>query len=189
MTKNPNCPFPHTHVILDSSALIRLLSSPTWVLIKLNPQGLPSNNWRSCSLQQVELLKCLAGIVPVWSTGIHCFLVMDQQSTFGVLQAMQMKRTIGHNFTIPPAWMGITSMIALSIWIFIYEHVYIPNIKKILKRDSRLTLQQRIKIGIIMSILCMLVEGIIEKKHRNSALKQGSFVSPECRFHNLGYWV
>lgn len=29
-----------------------------------------------------------------------------------------------------------------------------------------------------MSILCMLVEGIIEKKHRNYALKQGLFVSP-----------
>ncbi|KAK4489837.1 hypothetical protein RD792_000481 [Penstemon davidsonii] len=145
---------------------------------ELDSRGKPKNGWRLCSVNQVENLKCLIGILPVWISGLGCFVAMDQQSTFGVLQAIQMNRTIGKNFVIPPAWLGITSMISLSIWIFIYEQIYIPNAKRFLKRESKLTMQQRITVGIIMSILCMVVAGIVEEKRQESALKRGTFVSP-----------
>ncbi|KAL3819368.1 hypothetical protein ACJIZ3_005273 [Penstemon smallii] len=145
---------------------------------ELDSNGLVKNGWRLCSVKQVENFKCLIGIAPVWISAVGCFVVMDQQSIFGILQAIQMNKSIGNNFVIPPAWMGISSMIALSIWIFIYEKIYIPNARKILKRDSRLTMQQRISIGIVMSILCMLVAGIIEHKRRDMALRQGLFISP-----------
>lgn len=145
---------------------------------ELDNQGIAKNGWRLCSLQQVEQLKCFVAVLPVWVSGIGCFIAMDQQSTFGILQAMQMDRTIGSHFKIPPGWMNLTSMIALSIWIFIYEQVYIPQARKRTRRDTRLTMQQRISTGILMSILCMLVAGIVEKKRRDSALKHGSFTSP-----------
>lgn len=74
--------------------------------------------------------------------------------------------------------MGITSMIALSIWIIIYEQIYLPLAKKFFKNDSRLTMQQRIAIGIIMSILCMVAAGFSEIERRSSALKRGSLDSP-----------
>lgn len=145
---------------------------------ELDAQGMPKNSWKLCSVQQVQQLKCLVGIIPVWFSGIGCFLVMDQQSTFGVLQAIQMNSSVGNHFKIPPAWLSITSMIALSIWIYIYEGIYIPNAKKILKRRSRLMLQHRIGIGIVMSILCMVVAGVVEKRRRELAIRQGSFTSP-----------
>ncbi|KAL3528314.1 hypothetical protein ACH5RR_007636 [Cinchona calisaya] len=145
---------------------------------ELNSQGQPTNSWRLCSMQQVEQLKCLVGIVPVWCSAIGCFVVMDQQSTFGILQAIQMNEYVGSHFKIPPAWMGITSMIALSIWIFIYQRLYLPRSRKIMKRDTRITTKEKIRIGIVMSILCMVVAGIVEKKRRESALKHGSLVSP-----------
>ncbi|KAK4485696.1 hypothetical protein RD792_008348 [Penstemon davidsonii] len=145
---------------------------------ELDSNGLVKNSWRLCSVKQVENFKCLIGIAPVWISAVGCFVVMDQQSIFGILQAIQMNKSIGSNFVIPPGWMGISSMIALSIWIFIYEKIYIPSARKILKRDSRLTMQQRISIGLVMSILCMLVAGIVEHKRRDMALRQGSFISP-----------
>ncbi|KAH6837481.1 Major facilitator superfamily protein [Perilla frutescens var. hirtella] len=145
---------------------------------EIDSQGRAMDSWRLCSMKQVKILKSLARIFPVWIAGIGCFLVMDQQSTFGILQALQMDRSLGKHFTIPPAWMGITSMIALSIWIFIYEQIYIPLAKKFLKRDSRLTMQHRITVGIIMSILCMVAAGVLEIKRRSSALKRGSMNSP-----------
>ncbi|KAF7848597.1 hypothetical protein BT93_L1813 [Corymbia citriodora subsp. variegata] len=118
------------------------------------------------------------GILPVWITGIACFIAMDQQTTFGILQAIQMNKSIGPHFKIPPGWMTLFSMIALSIWIFIYERIYIPQMRRITKKDKRLTMQQRISTGIIMSILCMLVAGIVERKRRESALSRGSYESP-----------
>ncbi|KAK4844375.1 hypothetical protein QYF36_019430 [Acer negundo] len=140
----------------------------------------PKNGWRLCSVQQVEELKCFIAIFPVWVSGVLCFIPMDQHNTFGVLQALQMDRSIGSNFKIPPAWLNLVTMTSLSIWIFIYEGIYIPLSRKLTKKEKRLSMQQRIKIGMIMSILCMIVSGVVEKFRRNSALKHnnGSFVSP-----------
>lgn len=145
---------------------------------EVDSEGKAVDSWRLCSVKQVKILKSLIGILPVWIAGICCFLVMDQQSTFGILQALQMDRSIGENFKIPPAWMGLTSMIALSIWIVIYEQIYLPLAKKISKNDSRLTMQNRIAIGIVMSILCMVAAGFSEIERRSSALKRGTPDSP-----------
>ncbi|XP_020225228.2 protein NRT1/ PTR FAMILY 2.8-like [Cajanus cajan] len=145
---------------------------------ELNDQGMARDVWRLCSLQQVEHFKCLLGILPVWVTGICCFIVMDQQNTFGVLQVVQTKRSIGPHFNVPPGWMNLTSMLALSFWIYIYECVYIPLVRKITKKPPRLSMEQRIRIGILLSILCMLVAAIVEMKRRESALKHGLFISP-----------
>jgi peptide/histidine transporter 3/4 len=62
---------------------------------ELNNEGIAKNGWRLCNMQQVEHLKCLLGILPVWVTGICCFIVMDKQNTFGVLQVIQTDRSIG----------------------------------------------------------------------------------------------
>ncbi|KAK6924949.1 Proton-dependent oligopeptide transporter family [Dillenia turbinata] len=145
---------------------------------ELTNDGVPKNEWRLCSVQQVEQLKCLLEIIPIWLSGIACFIVMDQQSTFGILQGIQMNKSIGSNFNIPPAWMGITSMIALSVWILIYECLYIPYVQLLTKKESRLSTQQRISAGIISSVICMLVAGILEKKRRDLALAHHSFESP-----------
>ncbi|KAJ1379590.1 Proton-dependent oligopeptide transporter family [Sesbania bispinosa] len=155
----------------DKAAII---SAPS----ELNDQGMSMNTWRLCSLQKVENFKCFLGILPVWVTGICVFIVMDQQNTFGVLQIAQTNRSLGPHFKVPPGWMNLASMIALSIWICIYERIYIPLTRIITKKATRLTIRQRIRIGILLSILCMLVAAIVEKKRRDSALRHGSLISP-----------
>ncbi|GER27119.1 major facilitator superfamily protein [Striga asiatica] len=140
----------------------------------------PAGTWRLCTLEQVENLKCLLGVVPVWVSGVGCFLVMDQQSTFGILQSIQMDRSLGGgSFEVPPGWMGISSMIALSIWILIYEWMYIPVAKRSrCKRvDPRISMRARIGIGIAMSVACMAIAGCVERRRRSLALRRGSFVS------------
>ncbi|GAB2289666.1 hypothetical protein Dimus_023973 [Dionaea muscipula] len=134
------------------------------------------NSWRLCSIQQVEQLKCLIGCLPVWIAGILSLLAMDQQNTFGILQAIQMNRKVGGKFIIPPAWIGLTSMVALSIWILIYERVLIPLLQKL--KHNRISIKERIRIGIVMSIACMVAAGFVERQRRGEALKTGSFVSP-----------
>ncbi|KAK7292249.1 hypothetical protein RIF29_08026 [Crotalaria pallida] len=158
-------------LFLDKAAII---ADPS----ELDNQGMARDAWRLCSLQQVEQFKCLLGILPVWVAGICGFIVMDQQNTFGVLQVVQTNRFIGPHFKIPPGWMNLISMIALSIWIYIYECIYVPLTRRINKKAKRLTLKERIKIGILLSILCMLVAAVVERKRRDSALRHGTFISP-----------
>ncbi|GAB4845465.1 hypothetical protein Ancab_038873 [Ancistrocladus abbreviatus] len=150
---------------------------------EVNSEGIQTNSWKLCSIQQVEQLKCLIGCLPIWVSGILSLLAMDQQNTFGILQAIQMNRKVGSHFIIPPAWIGLTSMVALSIWILIYERIVIPLMQKYKKNSSaRISVKERIRIGIAMSIACMLVAAICEKHRREAALKQGSFESPVSVF-------
>ncbi|XP_059303881.1 protein NRT1/ PTR FAMILY 2.8 [Lycium ferocissimum] len=144
---------------------------------ELNAEGVAKDSWRLCNVEQVERLKCVVGILPVWVAGITCFITMEQMNTFGVLQVIQSNTKVG-NFMIPPGWMGLASMISLAIWIFIYECVYIPNARKISKKEARLSLQMRIKIGIFMSILCLAVAALVETRRRDLALKERTFISP-----------
>lgn len=108
---------------LDKAAVIVDLN-------ELDNNGKPKNGWRLCSVQQVEQLKSVIALLPVWLSGIGCFIGMQQMSSFGIFQAIQMNKKIGNKFEIPPAWMGLTPMIALSIWIIIYESIYIPRMQK-----------------------------------------------------------
>ncbi|KAH0851151.1 hypothetical protein HID58_094952 [Brassica napus] len=87
-------------------------------------------------------------------------------------------KTFGHNFNVPAGWMNLVSMITLAIWISLYECVILPIARQITGRKQRLTMKQRIQIGIVMGIACMIVAGFLEKDRRASALKNGSFVSP-----------
>ncbi|XP_065860864.1 protein NRT1/ PTR FAMILY 2.8 [Euphorbia lathyris] len=169
------------HLKLDPTDRFKFINKAAMIADpdEVDAQGKAKNTWRLCSLQQVEELKCLVAIAPVWVSGISCFIVMDQQSAFGILQAIQMNRQIGSHFEVPPAWMGLTSMIALSTWILIYEISSIHLAKRSTRKPSRLSFHQRIGIGIFMSILCMIVAAIVEKERRGAALKHGTFVSPK----------
>lgn len=152
---------------------------------ELTSQGSAKNGWGLCSVQQVEQLKCLIAVLPVGISGVVALMTMEQNNTFGILQAMQMDRSIGKNhFMFPPGWMNIVSMVALSIWIYVYERVYLLQARKITgsSSDKRLSMRQRIRVGIVMSILAMIVSGFVEIHRRNSALKQESFISPASVF-------
>ncbi|XP_045797814.1 protein NRT1/ PTR FAMILY 2.8-like [Trifolium pratense] len=145
---------------------------------EIDSNGKPIDNWRLCSLQQVEELKSILNTLPIWLAGIICFLSMGQANSFGILQALQTNKLIGKHFNIPPAWMGLVPMIALSLWILLYEKFYVPwTMKKTLK-GKRLSIEQRFIIGIIFSIACMVVSGLVEVRRRNDALKNETFESP-----------
>ncbi|MBA0706838.1 hypothetical protein Golax_018924 [Gossypium laxum] len=145
---------------------------------ELDEDGKPKNGWRLCSIQQVENLKLLLGMMPVCLAGIGCFMTMDQQTTIGILQAIQSNNVLRSGFNIPPGWMGLSPMIALSIWISTYEILWVPQTKRLTGKAKRLTMTQRINIGLISAMACSIVASFIEKKRRTAALKHGAFKSP-----------
>ncbi|RWR77628.1 Proton-dependent oligopeptide transporter family [Cinnamomum micranthum f. kanehirae] len=136
---------------------------------ELNPDGSPSNHWKLCSIQQVEELKCLIRIMPIWASGIICFTALAQQATFTVSQARKMDRHLGPNFQIPPGSLSVISMFALTVFIPIYDRILIPMARRITKLQTGITILQRMGIGMAISVLSMVVGGLIEEKRRNSA--------------------
>lgn len=140
---------------------------------EVKPDGSRSNPWTLCSVQQIEEVKCLIKIVPIWASGIICFTSMAQQGTFTVSQALKTDRHLGPTFQIPPGSLVIISMITLGLWVPFYDRVLVPALRKITKLDSGITLLQRIGIGIAFSVLSMVVAGLVEKMRRDSAVSHG----------------
>ncbi|XP_021293106.1 protein NRT1/ PTR FAMILY 2.13-like [Herrania umbratica] len=136
---------------------------------ELQPDGSP-NKWRLCSIQEVEEVKCLIRVIPIWASGIISFTSMAQQGTFTVSQALKMDRHLGSKIQIPAGSIGIISMITIGIFLPVYDRIIVPGLRKFTKREGGITLLQRIGIGIFFSILAMIVAGVMEKKRRDSAI-------------------
>lgn len=132
----------------------------------LNPDGSCANQWRLCSIQQIEEVKCLFKITPIWASGIVSLTAITQQGTFTVSQALKMDRHLGPKFQIPAGSIGIISMITVGIWLPFYDRIIVPALRRITKHEGGITLLQRIGIGIVFSILAMVVSGLVERDRR-----------------------
>ena len=137
---------------------------------ELKPDGTCVNQWRLCSIQQVEEVKCLIRIIPIWAAGIISLTSIIQQGTFTVSQALKMDRHLGPHFQIPAGSIGVISLITIGLWLPFYDRFIVPALRKITKHEGGITLLQRIGIGIIFSILSMVVAGLIERERRASAI-------------------
>ncbi|KAL4351170.1 hypothetical protein GQ457_06G005310 [Hibiscus cannabinus] len=127
------------------------------------------NRWRLSSVQDVEEVKCIIRIIPVWSSGIIGFTAMGQQWTFTLPQALIMDRHLGPKFIIPAGSMGVISMIVIGIYVPFYDRILAPALQKITKREGGITLLQRIGIGHFFTILTLIACGVFEQKRRNWA--------------------
>ncbi|MED6216858.1 hypothetical protein PIB30_012027 [Stylosanthes scabra] len=161
-----NSKLPHTSQFrfLDKAAIVTPQD-------QINQDGSASDPWNLCSIQQVEELKCLLRVIPIWLSGIVYYIALIQQNTMLVFQALQSDRRFFHtNFQIPAASYTIFSMLSLTIWIPIYDRIVVPLLQRVTKKEGGFTLLQRMGIGMFISILCMIVSGIVEEHRRTMAL-------------------
>ncbi|KFK41407.1 hypothetical protein AALP_AA2G126900 [Arabis alpina] len=139
----------------------------------LTPEGVPANKWRLCSIQEVEEVKCLIRIVPVWSAGIISLAAMAQQGTFTVSQALKMDRHLGPKFEIPAGSLSVISLLTIGVFLPVYERLFVPFMRRITGHNSGITLLQRIGTGIVFAILSMIVAGLVEEARRTRSIKAG----------------
>eukprot|EP01018_Ginkgo_biloba_P003883 Gb_38873 [translate_table: standard] len=147
------------------------------------------NPWRLCSVQQVEELKSIIRIVPIWSSGIVIFIGVAQLSTFSILQARTMDRHIGKNFQIPAGSFGVFTMLALTIWLPVYDRLVVPMARRVTGRDGGITLLQRMGTGLLISLLSMGVAGIVEIKRRKVAVSHGFMDKPNATIPMSALWL
>lgn len=136
---------------------------------ELNPDGSRANKWRLVSIQQVEEVKCLVRIFPIWAAGILGFTSMAQQGTFIVSQALKMDRHLGPKFQIPAGSLGVISFITIGVWVPFYDRIMVPALRRVTKHEGGITLLQRIGIGMVFSILSMVVAALVERVRRDLA--------------------
>ncbi|RDY11909.1 Protein NRT1/ PTR FAMILY 2.11, partial [Mucuna pruriens] len=145
----------------------------------INPDGSATDPWNLCSMQQVEEMKCLVRVIPIWVSGIFFYVAIVQQNTMLVFQALQSdRRVLNSNFKIPAASYTIFQMLSLTIWLPIYDRIVVPSLQRVTKKEGGITILQRMGIGMFLSILCVMVSGMVEERRRTLALTNPIGVEP-----------
>jgi len=146
---------------------------------KINPDGSAADPWNLCSIQQVEEVKCVTRVLPIWLSAILYHIVIVQNHTLLVFQALQSDRRFGHsNFKIPGASYNVFLMLSMTLWLPIYDRIVVPFLRRRTGKEGGITLLQRMGVGIFLSALCMLVAAVVEEHRRNLALTNPIGVQP-----------
>lgn len=120
------------------------------------------NPWRLCSVTQVEELKSIIRLLPVWATGIVFSAVYSQMGTLFVLQGNTMDLHLTKSFQIPSASLSLFDTISVIFWVPIYDRLIVPLASKFTGHKNGFTQLQRIAIGLVISIFAMLAAGSLE---------------------------
>ncbi|KAJ1430529.1 PTR2 family proton/oligopeptide symporter, conserved site [Sesbania bispinosa] len=146
---------------LEHSDELRCLDRAAVVSDAERKSGYYSDKWRLCTVTQVEELKILIRMFPIWATGIVFAAVYAQMSTLFVEQGTMMETRVG-SFNIPPASLSSFDVISVIFWVPVYDRIIVPIARKFTGKERGFSELQRMGIGLFISVLCMSAAAIVE---------------------------
>lgn len=154
----------------------------------LTQDGRVKNPWSLCTVDQVEALKAMIKIVPIWITGMIMSVNLSQGS-FSVLEASSMDRHITSSFEIPAASMGTFMIISTVVWSVLYDRVIIPTASKLRGVPTRLRVKQ--KMGVLLFAVCLSTASlaVVEGIRRKMAIEEGFSDYPEGVVNMSVLWL
>ncbi|XP_047976600.1 protein NRT1/ PTR FAMILY 7.3-like [Salvia hispanica] len=120
-----------------------------------------NNPWRLCPISQVEEVKCILRLLPIWLCTIIYSVVFTQMASLFVEQGDAMNTQIS-NFRIPAASMSSFDILSVALFIFLYRRVVDPAVRVVRKDSKGLTELQRMGIGLVIAVMAMVSAGIVE---------------------------
>ncbi|XP_076916998.1 protein NRT1/ PTR FAMILY 1.2-like [Bidens hawaiensis] len=144
--------------------------------------------WSLCTVDQVEELKALIRVSPLWSSCIMLSVTMSQ-TTFPVLQARAMDRHITSSIQIPAASFGFFTIITIMVWVILYDRVILPLLSKFKGKPVHISVKLRMGAGLVFSIIGMVVSGIVEHVRKNKAIEDGFLNNPQAVIKMSAMWL
>lgn len=116
-------------------------------------------------MTQVEELKAVIGMLPIWATGIVYFAVLAQFSSTFLEQGRMMNTTVtiaGRSFSIPPASLASFDAVSVILFVPVYDRVLVPAARRLTGNDRGLSELQRFGAGLFLSVLVMAAAALVE---------------------------
>ncbi|KAH1075027.1 hypothetical protein J1N35_027355 [Gossypium stocksii] len=153
-----------------------------------DPSVPEANKWNLATLTDVEEVKLVVRMLPIWATTIIFWTVYAQMTTFSVSQATTMDRHIG-TFQIPPASLTVFFVGSILLTVPIYDRIIAPIARKVLRNPQGLTPLQRIGVGLVLSIIAMIAAARTEIKRLRSASSHGLTNDPSAQIPMSVFWL
>ncbi|XP_043706508.1 protein NRT1/ PTR FAMILY 4.6-like [Telopea speciosissima] len=131
-----------------------------------------------CTVEDVEAVKIVIRVLPIFACTIMLNCCLAQLSTFSVQQAATMNTKLG-SLKIPPASLPVFPVLFIMFLAPIYDHVIIPFARRITKTEMGISHLQRIGIGLVLSIVAMVTAALVEIKRKRVATHSGLIDSGE----------
>lgn len=145
--------------------------------------------WYLSTLTDVEEVKMVIRMLPIWATTIMFWTVYAQMTTFSVSQATTMDRHIGKSFQIPAASLTVFFVGSILLTVPIYDRVIVPITRKVFKNQQGLTPLQRIGVGLVLALLAMVSAALTEIKRLRVAQSHGLTHDPAAKIPLSVFWL
>ncbi|KAG6557249.1 hypothetical protein Mapa_001176 [Marchantia paleacea] len=133
-------------------------------VLRAGETGNDGNPWILCTVTQVEELKRIVGILPIWMTTCLVYISYAQISSFTVAMGFTMDRHLGPDFQIPPVSLTIFAVLITVASIPLYDKVLMPLARRITGNPQGISPLQRIGTGMVMVMVAYLVAAGVEAK-------------------------
>ncbi|KAF3779040.1 NRT1-PTR FAMILY 2-6 protein [Nymphaea thermarum] len=103
--------------------------------------GSIAKSWRLCTIEEVEDLKTLLKLLPLWSIGIFLATAIIQ-TNLNILQSLTMDRSLNQHFKIPAASFQVFVFISMALFLPIINRFFYPVCRTLIRQS--LTILHRI---------------------------------------------
>ncbi|KAI3853377.1 hypothetical protein MKX03_026385 [Papaver bracteatum] len=126
-----------------------------------NVEKAKQDPWRLCTVTQVEEVKALLKLLPIWLWTIIYSAVFTQMASLFVELGAVMNTKVG-NFHIPAASMSAFDIVSVLLCTLIYNELLVPVTGKLTGNPKGLSELQRMGVGLLIGLLAMLAAGFTE---------------------------
>nr|CAB3495300.1 unnamed protein product [Digitaria exilis] len=132
-----------------------------------------ASKWTLCTRTDVEEVKQVVRMLPIWATTIMFWTIHAQMTTFSVAQAEVMNRAIGGSgFLIPAGSLTVFLIGSILLTVPIYDRLVAPVVKRLTGNPHGLSPLQRVFVGLFLSVAGMAAAALIER-HRQTTSEHG----------------
>ncbi|XP_074286814.1 protein NRT1/ PTR FAMILY 6.4 [Silene latifolia] len=135
-----------------------------------------NNPWIVSTVTEVEEVKMVLKLIPIWSTCILFWTVYSQMTTFTIEQATFMDRKVG-SFVIPAGSFSVFLFISILLFTSLNERVFVPIARRLTHNVQGITSLQRVGIGLVFAVFAMISAAIVEKQRRVRAVSHNAQLS------------
>ncbi|KQJ97753.1 protein NRT1/ PTR FAMILY 6.3 [Brachypodium distachyon] len=133
-----------------------------------------ASKWTLCTRTDVEEVKQVVRMLPIWATTIMFWTIHAQMTTFAVEQASVMDRGIGGSgFLIPAGSLTVFLIGSILLTVPLYDRLVAPVARRITGNPHGLSPLQRVFLGLFLSIAGMAVAALVER-HRLTSSSHGA---------------
>ncbi|KAK4747569.1 hypothetical protein SAY87_014155 [Trapa incisa] len=125
--------------------------------------------WRLCTVAQVDQVKTLLSVIPIFACTIVFNTILAQLQTFSVQQGRTMDAHITASFAIPPASLQAIPYLLLILLVPLYDRLLVPFARRFTGHESGIPPLRRIGTGLFLATFSMVAAALMERKRRDAS--------------------